>query len=171
MLDTMTLTKVVGSLCGALLVFLLGNWVAEEVYHMGGGHGEEHAAGYYIEVETAEEEAEEEEEVDFSELVAMADTGKGAKVFGKCKACHKLEDGVNGTGPHLFNTVNSDKGSIEGFGYSTTLAEMEGNWGYEELNAFLTNPKGYVKGTKMSFSGLKKDADRANLIAYLETIK
>ena len=60
MLDTMTLTKVVGSLCGALLVFLLGNWVAEEVYHMGGGHGEEHAAGYYIEVETAEEEAEEE---------------------------------------------------------------------------------------------------------------
>ena len=59
MLDTMTLTKVVGSLCGALLVFLLGNWVAEEVYHMGGGHGEEHAAGYYIEVETAEEEAEE----------------------------------------------------------------------------------------------------------------
>ncbi|MDA9856464.1 cytochrome c family protein, partial [Paracoccaceae bacterium] len=93
MLDTMTLTKVVGSLCGALLVFLLGNWVAEEVYHMGGGHGEEHAAGYYIEVETAEEEAEEEEEVDFAELVAMADTGKGAKVFGKCKACHKLEDG------------------------------------------------------------------------------
>ena len=171
MLDTMTLTKVVGSLCGALLVFLLGNWVAEEVYHMGGGHGEEHAAGYYIEVETAEEEAEEEEEVDFSELVAMADTGKGAKVFGKCKACHKLEDGANGTGPHLFNTVNRDKGSIEGFGYSTTLAEMEGNWGYEELNAFLTNPKGYVKGTKMSFSGLKKDADRANLIAYLETIK
>lgn len=106
MLDTMTLTKVVGSLCGALLVFLLGNWVAEEVYHMGGAHGEEYAVGYYIEVETAEEEFEEEEEVDFAELVAMADTGKGAKVFGKCKACHKLEDGANGTGPHLYQVVD-----------------------------------------------------------------
>jgi len=48
---------------------------------------------------------------------------------------------------------------------------MEGVWGYDELNAFLENPKGYVQGTKMSFSGLKKDTDRANLIAYLETIK
>jgi cytochrome c len=123
-----------------------------------------------IEVESAGE-VEEVEEVNIVELIAAADIGKGEKVFGKCKACHKLEDGANGTGPHLFNTVNRDKGSIEGFGYSTTLAEMEGNWGYEELNAFLTNPKGYVKGTKMSFSGLKKDADRANLIAYLETIK
>ena len=171
MFDTMTLTKILGAGCGALLLFLMGSWAAEELYHRGGGHGEgEHLAGYVIEVESADE-VEEVEEVNIVELIAAADIGKGEKVFGKCKACHKLEDGANGTGPHLFNTVNRDKGSIEGFGYSTTLAEMEGSWGYEELNAFLTNPKGYVKGTKMSFSGLKKDADRANLIAYLETIK
>ena len=171
MFDTMTLTKILGAGCGALLLFLMGSWAAEELYHTGGGHGDgEHLAGYVVEVESAGE-VEEVEEVNIVELIAAADIGKGEKVFGKCKACHKLEDGANGTGPHLFNTVNRDKGSIEGFGYSTTLAQMEGNWGYEELNAFLTNPKGYVNGTKMSFSGLKKDSDRANLIAYLETIK
>lgn len=170
MFDTMTFTKILGSFCGALLLFLLGSWAAEELFHTGGGHGDgDHVAGYVIEIEEAEEE--EEESVDIATLIASADIGKGEKVFGKCKACHKLEDGANGTGPHLFNTVNRDKGSIDGFGYSATLAEMEGVWGYEELNAFLTNPKGYVKGTKMSFSGLKKDADRANLIAYLETVK
>jgi cytochrome c len=171
MFDTMTLTKILGALCGSLLVFLLGSWAAEELFHTGGGHGDdEHLAGYVIEIEDAGE-VEEVEEVDFAELIAAADIGKGEKVFGKCRACHKLEDGANGTGPHLFNTVNRDKGSIDGFGYSATLASMEGVWGYDELNAFLENPKGYVLGTKMSFSGLKKDTDRANLIAYLETIK
>ena len=90
----------------------------------GGGHGEEHAAGYYIEVETAEEEAEDEEEVDFAELVAMADTGKGAKVFGKCKACHKLEDGANGTGPHLYQVVDRDVAAADGYGYSGALIEV-----------------------------------------------
>jgi cytochrome c len=171
MFDTMTLTKILGALCGSLLVFLLGSWAAEELFHTSGGHGDdEHLAGYVIEIEDAGE-VEEVEEVDFAELIAAADIGKGEKVFGKCRACHKLEDGANGTGPHLFNTVNRDKGSIDGFGYSATLASMEGVWGYDELNAFLENPKGYVQGTKMSFSGLKKDTDRANLIAYLETIK
>ncbi len=167
MLDTMTLTKVVGSLCGALLVFLLGNWVAEEVYHMGGGHGEEHAAGYYIEVETAEEEAEEEEQADFAELVAMADAGKGAKVFGKCKACHKLEDGANGTGPHLYQVVDRDVAAADGYGYSGALIAVADVWTIDNLNGFLENPKSYAPGTKMGFAGLKKVQDRANVIAYL----
>lgn len=170
MFDTMTFTKVLGAFCGALLIFLLGNWAGESLYHTGGGHGDDHAQAYVIEVEGAEEEVVE-EEVDIAELVAAADVGKGEKVFGKCRACHKLEDGANGTGPHLFNVVNRDKGSVDGFGFSATLAEMPGNWGYEELDAFLANPKGYVQGTKMSFSGLKKQDDRANIIAYLETIQ
>jgi len=176
MFDTMTFTKVLGGFCGAFLIFLLGGWAAEEIYHTGpsghgGDHGEGHGQAYVIEVESDDSGAEEEAGPDIATLVAAADVEKGAKVFGKCKACHKLEDGANGTGPHLFNVVNREIANIDGFGYSGVLAEMGGNWGYEELNGFLENPKGFARGTKMSFSGLKKDADRANLIAYLETIK
>lgn len=175
MFDTMTFTKVLGGFCGALLIFLLAKWGGESLYHTGpaghGADGEKHAQGYVIEVDSGEEEVAEEEGPDLATLIADADLGKGEKVFGKCKACHKLEDGANGTGPHLFNVVNREMAAIDGFGYSATLAEMGGTWGYTELDAFLENPKGYVKGTKMSFSGLKKPADRANLIAYLETIQ
>ena len=107
-MDTMTATKMVGGFCGALLIYLLGNWAAEELYHVGGGHGGDHAAGYEIEVAEAEVEVDEMEDEGplFAELYLAADADKGAKVFGKCKACHKLEDGANGTGPHLYAVVD-----------------------------------------------------------------
>jgi len=171
MFDTMTLTKILGAGCGALLMFLMGSWAAEELYHTGGGHGDDHAQGYVIEVPDSGAVVEEVVSVDIATLMLDADIAKGEKVFGKCKACHKLEDGANGTGPHLFNAVDRAIGTVDGYGYSTVLAEMGGAWGYEELDGFLENPKGYAKGTKMGFSGLKKAADRANLIAYLETVK
>ena len=106
---------------------------------------------------------------DFATVLASADAGKGEKVFGKCKACHKI-DGSNGTGPHLDGVVNRDIGAVDGFGYSEVLTSLEGAWTPEHLNSFLENPKGYAPGTKMSFAGLPKVEDRANLIAYLETI-
>ena len=173
MFDTMTMTKALGAICGSLLVFLLGAWGAELIYHGGGGHGKdgEHQQAYVIEVESAgavEEEVE--EEIDFAALMTEADAAKGEKVFSKCKACHKLEDGANGTGPHLYNIVNREIGGVDGFGYSTVLAENGGVWDHEALQAFLEDPKGWAPGTKMSFAGLKKVTDRANLIAYLETI-
>ena len=174
MFDTMTMTKILGALCGSLLLFLLGSWAAETIYHGAGGHGkdgEEHAQGYLIEVADAGgAEEEPEEEIDFAALMTEADAAKGEKVFSKCKACHKLDDGANGTGPHLFGTVNRPIGTVDGFGYSEVLATKGGAWDYDALNGFLENPKGWAPGTKMGFAGLKKPTDRANLIAYLETI-
>lgn len=171
MFDTMTMTKVLGAVCGSLLVFLLGSWVAEELYHGGGGHGEGHEQAYVIEVEGGEEEAAEvEEEVDFAALMASADAAKGEKVFNKCKACHKLEDGANGTGPHLYNIVGRTIAAVDGYGYSEVLAGMEEPWNYDNLSGFLENPKGWAPGTKMGFAGLRKVEDRANVIAYLEGI-
>ncbi|WP_323770441.1 cytochrome c family protein [Antarctobacter sp.] len=167
MFDTMTFTKIVGGVCGALLIFLMGKWAAEGLYHTGGGHGdEEHAAGFVIQVDEAEPV--EEEEVDFATLMAAADAGKGEKVFGKCKACHKL-DGSNATGPHLDGVVARAVGTVDGFNYSGKLSEVADVWSPENLNAFLENPKGYAPGTTMGFSGLKKSDDRVNLIAYLQT--
>lgn len=172
-MDTMESTKIVGSLCGALLVFLLLGWAGESLYHVGAsGHGDgEHTSGYPIEVAEASGSGEAKEEVSLQELMAQADTGKGKKVFSKCKACHKIEAGANGTGPTLFNVVDRDIGGEAGFEYSGAMASFEGDWTIDNLNAFLIKPAAYVNGTKMSFAGLKKEMDRANLIAYLQTLK
>lgn len=165
MLDTMTLTKAAAGFLGAWLIFLLGKWAAEEIYHMD-SHGE---ASYVIEVETAEG-AEEEPDVSFDELLAAADVGKGAKAFKKCSACHKIEAGVNSTGPSLYGIVGRAVGSEAGFGYSAAMAALGGDWTPDRLDAFLAKPSGFVSGTSMSFSGLKKLDDRVNLIAYLDSL-
>jgi len=164
MFDTMTLTKATAGFCGAFLVFLLGKWVAEELYHVE-AHGE---ASYVIEVADAGA-ANDEPEVDFAMLMAEADVDKGAKVFRKCSACHKV-DGTDATGPHLDGVVGRDIASIGGFNYSGALAELEGAWTPEELNEFLIRPSSYASGTTMSFAGLKKVGDRVDLIAYLESL-
>ena len=174
MFDTMTMTKAVAGVCGALLVFLLGNWAAGGLYAMGagghGGHTEGELTQAYV-IDTGEgaapAEGEGEAAVDFATLYAAADAAAGEKVFAKCKACHKL-DGADGTGPHLNGVVDRAKASIAGFGYSEALVAMAADtWTPENLDAFLTDPKGYAPGTKMSFAGLPKAEDRANLIAYL----
>lgn len=167
MLDTMTLTKVVSALCGALLVLLLGKWAAEELYHVG-GHGE---ASYVI--DTGSDEPADmggEAEVSFDELMAAADVAKGAKVFKKCGACHKLEDGANSTGPYLYGVVGRSVGTAGGFGYSATLAGLGGDWTPERMSEFLTKPKAFAPGTTMGFAGLKKSKDRVNVIAYLDSL-
>ncbi len=174
MIDTMTFTKVGAALCGSLLVFLLAKWGAEELYAVGGGHGHgdgEHPAGYAIAVdEDGGAPAEVEEGPDFATLLASADVGKGASVFKKCSACHSLEKGDNKTGPYLYGVVGRPIDAAEGFGYSGALTAVGDVWSAENLNAFLENPRKTAPGTSMSFSGLRKDTDRANLIAYLATI-
>lgn len=169
MFDTMTITKVGGALCGALLAFLLLNWLAEIIYAPGGGHGEHAEAAYVIEVEGAEAAGAEEpaEAIDMVALVASADMAKGEKLFSKCKACHKVEAGANGTGPTLFGVVDRDIGSIEGYRYSSIMTELEGNWTPDALGEFLHKPKNFAPGTKMVFKGFADVEDRANIIAYL----
>jgi len=165
-MDTMTLTKVTAALCGALLVLLLGKWAAESLYHVE-GHEE---AAYVIAVEGADASQEEVEEVNLEELMAAADLGKGAKIFKKCAACHKLEDGVNAVGPYLLGVVGRSVASADGFGYSGAMTEKGGEWTIESLDAFLTKPKANVPGTTMGFSGLSKQGDRVNVIAYLDSL-
>ena len=171
MFDTMTLTKVTGAICGSLLVYLFATWASDELYATApAAHGEEEVAQAYT-IDTGAEEASAEvaeEGPAFADLFAAADAAAGEKVFGKCKACHKL-DGSDGTGPHLNGIVGKAKAASAGFGYSDALLAMASDvWSPENLDAFLTNPKGYAPGTKMSFAGLPKGEDRANLIKYLE---
>ena len=99
------------------------------------------------------------------------DAAAGAKVFKKCKACHYVDREKNKSGPHLVNIVGRAAGAVEGFKYSKAMAGSGLVWNEATLAGFLAKPKKYLKGTKMSFAGLKKASDVANVIAYLQSVK
>lgn len=178
MFKTMNVLKAAGALLGAFLFFLVANTASNALFTIGDtAHGEaegEHAEvammtatpGGLLDAGGGEEAAAEEEVV-----VALdgGDAAKGEKVFGKCKACHKV-DGSNGTGPHLDGVVDRAVAGVEGFGYSDAMAAHGGTWTLEALDAWLAKPKDYIPGNKMSFAGLPKAEDRADLIAYLRSL-
>jgi cytochrome c len=103
------------------------------------------------------------------ELLASADAAAGEGVAKKCQACHSFEQGgPNKVGPDLWGVVGRPVASHGGFSYSSALAGLGGNWDYDRLNQFIADPKAVAPGTKMTFAGIKKDTDRANLLAYLQ---
>ena len=104
-------------------------------------------------------------------LLASADVKSGEKIFKKCMQCHTPEKGgPQRVGPNLWNIVNHTIGKKEGYKYSSAMEAKEGQWAYENLNLYLYKPRDYIKGTKMTFVGLKKTQDRADIIAYLRTL-
>lgn len=113
-----------------------------------------------------------EEVVPIADMLATASIDKGMKVAKKCVSCHSFEaGGANKIGPALYGIVDRTIGQHGGFTYSGALAGMDGAWDYEALNGFLENPKKYAVGTNMAFAGLRKAKDRANIIAYLDSLK
>ena len=101
-------------------------------------------------------------------LFASASATEGAKVFKKCAACHSIkEGGANKIGPALWGVLGRSVGSIPDYKYSKAMAAHGKNWSFEEMNGFLIKPKDWIKGTKMSFAGLKKPEERAAVILYM----
>ena len=96
-----------------------------------------------------------------------ADSAKGKKVFNRCKACHSLEAGKKKVGPSLHGVFGRTSGTLEGFKFSKAMKEAAIVWNDETIGAYLKAPKAYIKGNKMAFAGLKKQADIDNLMAYL----
>lgn len=106
-------------------------------------------------------------------LLASADAGRGEGTFKQqgCVACHSVNDGgKNGVGPNLYGVVGHEKGAREGYAYSTGMKGKGGNWGYDELSAWLLKPATYVPGTKMSYAGLADAGKRADVIVYLRSL-
>jgi cytochrome c len=103
-------------------------------------------------------------------LLASANVQAGQAIAKQCTACHTFEKGgPNRVGPNLWGVVGGDKAHAQGFNYSKALQDAQGNWTYEDLDKFLFDPKGFLPGTRMTYAGLKKTQDRANLVAWLRT--
>ena len=107
--------------------------------------------------------------VGLSSSAIAGDAALGEKVFKKCKACHVVDKEKHKTGPHLVNVIGRTAGTAEGYKkYSKAMKNSGIVWDDETLNGYLEKPKKYLKGTRMAFAGLKKEEDRANVIAYLK---
>jgi cytochrome c len=101
-------------------------------------------------------------------LLASGDAAKGEAVFGKCKACHTVnQGGANGQGPNLYKVMGAKHGHTAGFAYSEALLAAPGNWDWENMDKWLISPKKYAPGTKMAFAGLSNAQERADLMLYL----
>lgn len=166
MFDTMVMTKAVAAFCGALLIFLLGNWAANELYVPRNANAPQ---AFVIDTGADEVDAEPVAELTFDEAFEVADAAAGSRLWSQCRACHALEEGRNGVGPYLHGIVNRQISAVDGFNYSGALTQAGDVWSPEILSAFIENPSAVAPGTSMNFRGISDVQDRANLIAYMES--
>ncbi|MBH0111636.1 cytochrome c family protein [Novosphingobium sp. YJ-S2-02] len=147
----------------------LGLSIVSSMYFGADKHHRPETMGYAI--EGVEVESEGSDAVPLANLLAAADLAKGEAVFAKCKSCHTIAPGgPNGIGPNLHGVVGEGIGTgAGGFAFSDALKSVGGTWTFDQLDAWLTSPKAFASGTKMTFAGLPKPEDRANLIAWLNT--
>lgn len=109
--------------------------------------------------------------VDIATLLPTADAAKGAEVFKKCAACHTITPGgASGVGPNLHGVMGEGVASASrGFAFSDALKGVGGNWDFQKMDAWLTSPRKFAPGTKMTFAGLGNPQDRANILVYLNS--
>jgi len=175
-MDSFELNKIIGAILGTLLFVMGVGFLAEAIYAPKEDRGPgltlaEAGAGDAHGGAAAEPAA---PAVPLGTLLASADVAAGQASVRKCSSCHNFGEGeANKTGPGLYDVVDRLIGSHEGFAYSAAMEEHKAKgdlWSYENLDAFLTSPKTFSPGTKMSFSGVKDPAERANILAYLQTL-
>lgn len=170
-MNSFELNKVLGAVLATCLALLALNIGASAIF---APHAPE-KPGFAIAVKetgAGQQAAPAEPEVPIATLLAKASAEKGQAAAKQCAACHTFEkDGPNRVGPNLWNIVGDERGKgRNGFAFSAALKEKGGEWTYEDLNKFLDNPQGFVPGTKMTFAGLKRGQQRADVIAYLRTL-
>ena len=177
--------KVFGAILAVFLIIMGLQTLSHTIFPMGGGghHGEESHSlnewaqsrfAYYTDIaETATAGGGEEEVYDLGALLANADVSSGERAFkAKCSTCHTIEQGgSNGTGPNLHAIVGASHAHSSSFGYSSAMQATSGeSWTYESMDAWLENPSSYIRGTSMAFAGLRRDDERADVIAYLASM-
>lgn len=178
MSNGLEINKMAGAVFLAGIIAMVAGLMSEGLYKGSiSEHHEEAKRGYSIEV--AEEgsadagaAAKDAGPVDIKPLLASADVKAGEAQIKKCTSCHSFDKGgKHGVGPNQWNLVGRAIASASGYSYSTVLTGMsDKKWNFQELSEFLAAPKQYAPGNKMSFAGIKNPQDRANLIAYLNSL-
>jgi cytochrome c len=167
-MDSFELNKILGAVLGTCLALLSLNIAAGSIF----ATHEPEKPGYEVAVQEEAKAGGSAEkppaEVPLPVRFASADAGRGENSAKKCAACHTFGKGEpNRVGPNLYGVVGRPKASEAGFNYSAAMKAQKGNWTPEDLDVYLTNPKAMVPGTNMSFAGIPRGTERADLITFL----
>ena len=171
-MNSFELNKILGAILGTCLITLALNIVAGAIF----APEKPAKPGYEITVKQEgggdEKAASKEQEPPVETVLASASADRGKDIARQCQACHTFEKGgPNRVGPNLWNIVGSARGEDRGgFNFSAAMKAKGGNWTFSELYQFLANPRGYIPGTNMTFAGLSRSQQRADVIAYLDSL-
>lgn len=168
-MNSFELNKVLGAILGTCLIVLALNIAAGAIF----APEKPAKPGYMVAVKTeagGKKEAAP-EKVPLPVRLAKASVDKGRSIAKQCQACHTFENGgPNRVGPNLWNVVGEPRGEGRGFNFSAAMKAKGGKWTYDELDKFLTDPRGYINGTAMTFAGIRNDQQRADVIAFLHSL-
>ena len=164
------MNKIIVSIVLAVILVLVINKITDVIYYV----EKPEKSAYQVTVTTTasttttEKNSEDIDSGNIMTLFASTSVDDGAKVFKKCTACHSIaQGGGNKIGPALWGVLGRKAGSISDYKYSKAMAAHGKTWSFDEMNSFLIKPKDWIKGTKMSFAGLKNAKDRAAVILYM----
>ena len=163
------INKIIASVLLTIVVIFIINKSADFIYLVEAPETNAYVVAVKSEVQESEK-SEGSSDTDMNALLAMGSIDHGKKIFGQCKACHSVnKGGKNKIGPALWSVLGRPMGAVTEYKYSKALSSFGKNWNFETMNLFLIKPKDYIKGTKMSYAGLKKEKDRASVILYMNS--
>ena len=173
-MDSFEINKIMGAVLGTLVFVMGAGFVADAIYHPIEGRGPGYALPEPEATDLVADAGPAEAAVPLGVLLASADPARGATAVRKCQSCHNFGEGEgNKQGPHLYDVVGRPEGAVEDFAYSDALIAHNAAgdvWSYENLDHFLTSPRDYAPGTKMAFAGVRSPEERADILAYLQTL-